>query len=76
MDAVEVDAELQANKWAVEDDGKDDVAQAVAEGEKEAAKIEEQVNKEDADFDPDNPAEDEVEPVPADEEDDAGTCVT
>lgn len=76
MDAVEVDAELQANKWAVEDDGKDDVAQAVAEGEKEAAKIEEQVNKEDADFDPDNPAEDEVEPVPADEEDDAGMCVT
>lgn len=77
MDPVEADAEHQANKWAIEDDPKaqGDVEEALADGDKEAEKAEAQVNKEDGDFDPDNPAEDEVEPVPADEADDAGMHV-
>ena len=57
----------------MEDEAKDDVKEAVADGDKEAEKIEAEVNKEDADFDPENPEED-VEPVPADKADDAGEC--
>ena len=63
--------EKQASKLTVENEAKGDVKEAVAEGDKAAAKIQAQVDKEDGDFDPDN-AEDEVEAVPADEGDDAG----
>ncbi|DBA75573.1 TPA: hypothetical protein ACH3X2_009128 [Trebouxia sp. C0005] len=64
--------EKQASKLLVEEDAQGDVKEAIAEGDKAADKIQAQVNKEDADFDPDNAAEDEVEAVPDDEADDAG----
>lgn len=67
-----MDQEIEASKLTVEEEAKADVKEAMKDGDKEAAKIEAQVNKEDADFDPENAAEDEVEPVPADEADDAG----
>ena len=56
----------------METDAKDEVSEAIADGDKEADKVQVQVNKEDGDFDPDNAAEDEVEAVPEDEADDAG----
>ena len=64
--------EARASKLTVESDAKDDVNEAIAEGDKAADKIQAQVDKEDGDFDPDNAAEDEVEAVPEDEADDAG----
>lgn len=67
-----MDQEIEASKLTVEDEAKDDVREAMTDGDKEADKIQAQVNKEDADFDPENAAEDEVEPIPADEADDAG----
>lgn len=67
--------EARASKLTVEGDAKDDVEEAVADGDKAADKIQAQVDKEDGDFDPDNAAEDEVEAVPEDEADDAGKLV-
>ena len=64
--------EARASKLVVESDAKEDVNEAIDEGDKAADKINAQVDKEDGDFDPDNAAEDEVEAVPEDEADDAG----
>lgn len=69
---AKLDQEIEASKLTVEDEAKADVREAMADGDKEADKVQAQVNKEDADFDPENAAEDEVEPIPADEADDAG----
>ncbi len=64
--------EKQASKLLVEEGAQGDVKEAIAEGDKAAAKIQAQVNKEDGDFDPDDAAEDEVEALPAAKADDAG----
>ena len=61
--------EARARKLTVEDYAKDDVDEAVADGDKAADKIQAEVDKQDGEFDADNAAEDEVEAVP---EDDAG----
>lgn len=69
---AKLNQEIEASKLTVEEEAKADVKEAMEDGDNEAAKVQAQVNKEDADFDPDNAAEDEVEPIPADEGDDAG----
>lgn len=69
---ADTNQEVQASKLTVENEAQDDVKEAAADGDKEADKINDQVNREDADFDLENAAEDEVEPVPADKADDAG----
>ena len=69
---AKVNQEIEASKLTVEEEAKADVKEAMQDGDKEATKVQAQVNKEDADFDPDNAAELEVEPIPADEADDAG----
>ena len=67
-----MDQEIEASKLLVEEEAKGDVKEAMKDGDKEAEKVQAQVNKEDADFDPENAAEDAVEPIPADEADHAG----
>ena len=64
--------ETRASKWQIEREGDEDIKEAVADGDKAGEEVQAAVDKEDADFDPENPAEDEVEAVPADEADDAG----
>lgn len=46
----------------MEEEAKDEVDEAVADGDKTADKVNEQVEKEDGDFDPDAP-EEEAEPA-------------